>query len=222
VAEQVRVALLGATGAIGQAVIAAALDRGDIRLVAIARREVPLPPGARMEVLVADPHAWSDAIAASGASAVVCALGTTWAKAGKDEAAFRAVDHDLVLASATAAKAAGVRQFVLLSSVGAQIGARTLYLRTKGEVEEKIAKLRFERFDIIRPGLLRARRSERRPAERAAQVLAPLADLLLHGSWRKYRSIGVARVAAAILDFVTARPRGRFLHEYDSLIRRRH
>jgi uncharacterized protein YbjT (DUF2867 family) len=210
---------VGATGVVGQAVIVAAVGCSDVRLIAIARREVPLPPGSRMEVLVADPAGWGDAIAASGASVVVCALGTTWAKAGKDQAAFRAVDHDLVLAVGTAAKAAGVRQFVLVSSVGAGIGARTLYLRVKGEVEEKLARLRFDRLDILRPGLLRARRDERRPAERAAQVLAPLADLLLRGSLRRYRSIRAAMLASAILTLITAKPRGRFVHEHDSLCR---
>ena len=217
--EPIRVALVGATGVVGQALIAACVGRADIRLVAIARREVPLPPGARMEVLVADTEHWGEAIAASGADAVVCALGTTWAKAGKDEAAFRAVDSDLVLAVAQAAKAAGVRQFVAVSSAGAGIGARTFYLRVKGEVEDKLGKLRFDRLDIIRPGLLRARRAERRPAERAAQVLAPLADLLLRGQYRKYRSFRAAGVAQAIVALVTARPRGRFVHEYDSLRR---
>src|SRR5215207_1383754 len=94
-----RICLVGATGLIGSRLIAECVGRGDVHLSAIARREFALPRGARMEVLVADPESgWADAIAATNAKALVCALGTTWRLAGKDEAAFRAVDHDLVLA----------------------------------------------------------------------------------------------------------------------------
>jgi hypothetical protein len=74
-----------------------AVDRTDIRIIAIARRESGLPPGARMEVLVADPENWAMRLPLP-MPILVCALGTTWKKAGKDEAAFRAVDQELVLA----------------------------------------------------------------------------------------------------------------------------
>lgn len=60
-----------------------------------------------------------------------CCLGTTRRAAGS-EAAFRAVDHDLVLAFARAALAAGAERFVLVSAVGADAGSRNLYLRVKG------------------------------------------------------------------------------------------
>jgi uncharacterized protein YbjT (DUF2867 family) len=76
----IRICLVGATGLVGTALIAECIGREDVRLVAVARREVLLPKGARMEVLVADPAAWPDAIAASNASVLVSALGTTWQK----------------------------------------------------------------------------------------------------------------------------------------------
>ena len=73
-----RIALVGATGLIGTSLIRLAVGRSDIRIVGIARREAALPPGARMELLVADPENWGDAIAAANADVLVCALGTTW------------------------------------------------------------------------------------------------------------------------------------------------
>ena len=214
-----RICLVGATGLIGSHVIARAVIDPAVRVVGVARREVALPEGARMEMLLADPSGWDDAIAASGADVLVCALGTTWAKAGKDEAAFRAVDQDLVLACARAAKAAGIEHMIVLSSVGASIAARPRYLRVKGEVEDALAKLRFRRLDILRPGLLRGRRGgERRPAERLAMLAAPLTDLLLHGARRKYRSIRADTVAQAVLALAKAKPGGRFVHEHDAML----
>ena len=134
------VLLLGATGMVGRAVMARAVGRGDLRLHAIARREVPLPKGARMEMLLAEPAMWPGAIAASGADSVIIALGTTIRAVGGDRAAFRAVDHDLVLACARAAKEGGIRQAIVVSSVGAQAGARNFYLSVKGETEDALAK----------------------------------------------------------------------------------
>jgi uncharacterized protein YbjT (DUF2867 family) len=215
-----RIVLVGATGLVGQAVIAEAVGREDLRLSAIARREVPLPAGARMEVFLAETDKWSEVIEALRPLALICALGTTWRKSGKDEAAFRAVDEDLVLAVAIAAKAHGVERFVAVSSAGADATSGNFYLRVKGEVERQLAAIRFARLDILRPGLLRGHRAgERRAAERAAIALSPVADMLLHGRWRTMRSIPAARVAEAALAFALRKAAGRFVHDNDAILR---
>lgn len=215
----IRIALVGATGLIGMSLIRAAVGRSDIRIIGIARREAALPTGARMEMLVSDPSHWGEAIAAANADVLVCALGTTWNKAGKDEAAFRAVDQDLVLAAASAAKDAGIRQMIVISSIGADMASKNRYLRVKGEVEQVLAKIKLPRLDIIRPGLLRGNRGELRPGERAAMLASPLTDLLLHGAFRKYRSIKADTVARAIIGLTREKPAGRFVYEHDAILR---
>ncbi len=214
-----RIALVGATGLIGMSLIRLAVNRPDIRIIGISRREVALPPGARMEVLVADPDSWGDAIAAANADVLVCALGTTWAKAGKDEAAFRAVDQDLVLACGKAAKAAGIRQMIAVSSVGADPMAKNFYLKVKGETEQALGKLGLTRLDVLRPGLLRGPREELRPAERLGMIASPLADLLMNGAYRKYRSIRSETVAQAIVGLTREAMAGRFVFEHDAILR---
>lgn len=217
--EPTRIALVGATGLVGTSLIRLAVGRSDIRIVGIARREVALPPGARMEMLIAPPENWADAIAASRASVLVSALGTTWRKAGKDEAAFRAVDQDLVLACARAAKECGMRQMIALSSVGADPFSKNFYLRVKGEVEQQLGKVRIPRLDILRPGLLRGPRAERRPLERLGQVASPALDLFLHGEYSKYRSIRADVVARAIVGLTREKMAGRFVFEHDAILR---
>lgn len=214
-----RIALVGATGLIGMSLIRLAVNRPDIRIIAISRREVALPPGARMEVLVADPENWGDAIAAASADTLVCALGTTWKKAGKDEAAFRAVDQDLVLACGKAAKAAAIRQMIMVSSVGADPLAKNFYLKVKGETEQALGKLGIPRLDVLRPGLLRGAREELRPAERLGMIASPLADLLMNGAYRKYRSIQSETVAQAIVGLTREAMAGRFVFEHDAIQR---
>ncbi len=217
--DPIRIVLVGATGLIGTTLIQRAVGRDGYRLTAIARREAPLPPGARMEMLVADPAQWGEAIAASDSAVIVIALGTTWRASGKNEAVFRATDKDLVLACAQAAKSAGIGHCIVVSSVGAAISSRGLYLRVKGEVEDALAKLRFDRLDILRPGLLRGPRAERRPAEKLAMFATPLIDNLLHGGARKFRSVRATTMADAILALAGEKPRGRFIHEHDAIVR---
>ena len=217
--KPIRIALVGATGLIGMTLIRMAVHRPDIRIIAISRREIALPRGARMEVLIADPENWDDAIAAANADVLVCALGTTWKKAGKDEAAFRAVDQDLVVACGRAAKAAGIRQMIAISSVGADAMAKNFYLKVKGETEQLLGKIGLSRLDVIRPGLLRGPRDEWRPAERVGMILSPLLDLLLHGEYRRYRSVHAETVVDAILGLIREKMAGRFVFEHDGILR---
>ena len=126
----------------------------------------------------------------------------------------------MVVTVAEAARAAGAHGFVLVSSAGADPQGSTFYLRVKGEVEASVSALGFERVDILQPGLLRApRTSERRLRERLAIAASPLTDRLLHGRLRRYRSIDARLVAAAALQFTREKRPGRFVHEYDAIVR---
>jgi uncharacterized protein YbjT (DUF2867 family) len=214
--ERGPILLVGATGVVGSLVMR---EVGRVRgpgLVALARRAVPAPPEVRIEV--ADPAQWAEAVSRIAPKAVICALGTTWRAAGRDEAAFRAVDHDLVVSVAEASREAGADRFVLVSSVSADPRGSTYYLRVKGDVEMAVSAVEFDRLDILRPGLLKARREgERRVKERLAMLASPLTDRLLHGGLRRFRSIDARVVAAAAVHLVGETEPGRYVHEYDGI-----
>ena len=214
-----RVLLVGATGLIGRSVIEQAPSVPGISLVALARREMRLPRGARMEMLLADPAEWAGAVAAIQPDAVICALGTTRAKAGSEDA-FREVDERLVLAVARAAKEAGASHFCAVSSVGADAGSKSFYLRVKGEVEQALQAIKWHRLDILRPGLLRGKRdNDRRAMERLGIAAAPVTNLFLQGGNRKYRAIAAETVATAALQCVREKARGKFVHDNDAIQR---
>jgi len=211
--------LVGATGLVGTKVMEASRELPWLHLVALTRREAPMPRGVHMEMLVAPTTGWPAAIAALEPDAVICALGTTIKKAGSEEA-FREVDYDLVLMVAKAAKETAVKNFVLVSSVGADAHAKAFYLRVKGEVEAAVTKVRPRRLDILRPGLLRgARGGDLRPLEQLGKIASPLADLLLHGDKRRYRSISAATVAAGAIQCAREKAQGRYQHDNDSILR---
>jgi oxidoreductase len=80
---------------------------------------------------------------------IYCCLGTTRAKSGAD--GFRKVDHDYVVDSAKVAKKMGVKQFHLISSTGANKNSLLLYPQVKGQAEEDVSKLGFEKTAHYRP-----------------------------------------------------------------------
>lgn len=215
-----RIGLVGATGLIGRRLIEIT-SAGDVaRMVGLARRESTLPAGARVEMFVADPSKWKEVLEAVRPRSLICALGTTWKKAGRDEEAFRAVDYDLVIATAEAAHAAGVQNMVLISSAGADIRSKTFYLKTKGQTEKMVSAVGFRRLDILRPGLLKGQREDDlRPMEALARFASPVIDPLLPAKWQMFRSIDVDLVAEAALGLSMRKAAGRFTHDNEAMKR---
>ena len=210
---------MGATGLIGRRLIEISSASDQARIVGIARRELDLPKGARVEMFIAETGKWGDVLEAVRPRALICALGTTWKKAGRDEAAFRAVDHDLVLSTAHAAVQAGIQNMVLISSAGADPRTKNFYLKVKGEVEAEISKVGLKRLDILRPGLLRGQRDELRPVEALAKIASPVIDPLLPSKWEMYRSISANLVAEAALGLAMRKAAGRFTHDNEAMKR---
>ena len=122
-------------------------------------------------------------------------LGTTIKKAGSKEA-FRAVDHDAVLAFAKAARSKGARVLVHVSSLGADRASRAFYASVKGEVEEDLAALGYDSVYALRPSILDGDRAESRPLERVGLAFARALGPLL-GKYRPTEASAVARTMIA-------------------------
>ncbi|MCP9758502.1 NAD-dependent dehydratase [Aquitalea sp. S1-19] len=189
------VLILGASGAVGQQMLAQALAHpGIVRVVAPTRRA--LPPHPHLDNPLVDFAALPDSAPWWQADAALCALGTTRKQAGS-AAAFYRVDHDYVLAAARLAYAAGTPAFVLNSSLGADEKSYGLYLKTKGETERDVRALGFASLTIVRPSLLDAgpRPQQRRAEEIGLWLNRHLACFVP----KKWRAIPVDKVAAAML-----------------------
>jgi len=208
--------LIGGTGLVGN-LLADRLLAGDVEVHALLRRTAGRSaPGWHEHV--APPAAWPALVRAIGGDVAISALGTTSRAAGSD-AAFRAVDFDMVTDFARAARESGVRQMIAISSVGADPGSRLFYPRLKGEMEEALAALGFERLDIVRPGLLRgARGADRRLGERIGILVSPLVNLFLNGRLGRYAAIDATNVADAIAALTGHPEPGRFVHHNRALL----
>lgn len=168
--------IAGASGLVGGFALDGLLaDAAFERVVSFGRR----PSGRSNDKLVEKTVDFGsfDAGDAPAPDVAVCSLGTTIKKAGSKEA-FRAVDHDAVLAFAKAAKAAGAKTFVVVTAHGADAGSSIFYNRVKGEVEAGLERLGFASLAIARPSLLLGDRAESRTGERiavaASRLLSPL------------------------------------------------
>ncbi|MFG6431054.1 hypothetical protein [Roseateles sp. LYH14W] len=176
--------IAGATGLVGRALRAELPEA-----IALVRRP---QPGA-MTVDYARPECFA-ALPAPGS--VYIALGTTMAQAGSREA-FRAVDFDAVVAVARAAREAGATRCGLVSAMGANARSAVFYNRVKGEAEDALIALGFERLVIARPSLLDGERPDQphRSGESWSLRLArPIAGLIP----RPWRPITPGRVARAL------------------------
>lgn len=212
-----RTALLaGATGLVGSHVLDDLLaDDTWSHVVTVGRRTTDRRH-EKLEQRILD----LSAIEAHGdlphADDVFCCLGTTIRQAGSPEA-FRRVDHDFVLGLARAGLRIGAKQFLLVSAIGADPRARVFYSRVKGEVEADVRALPYRAVQIFRPGLLLGKRTEFRFGERIAMYLAPVAQPLLMGPLRRYRSIRASDVARAMVRIAREAPRGPNVWEYDGM-----
>ena len=203
-----RIMLAGGTGVVGKEVLRQSRARGD-HLIAVGRR----PTGWADEELVVDFNALPQL---PSADIAVCALGTTIKNAGSRDA-FRAVDYGAVLAYAKSSLGAGIEHFMVVTAVGADPTSSVFYSRVKGEIQQDLRDLGFSRLDILQPGLLLGERQEKRPVETLLKTLAPIADRLMTGRWRRYRSIHPAAVAECLLTLTNATEAGVFIHQYDEM-----
>lgn len=225
-ARTLRVLLTGASGLVGGAVLKGLLAEGQpFEVVAPTRQPLALS-SPRLRNVVYDSSTAerrSDSglrrsLAGLQTEVWICALGTTMGKVG-NQAAFVAVDRDLVLKFAGLSRALGARHAILVSSVGANAKSGSFYLRVKAEAERGLAEQNFPRVDILRPGLLLGERNEHRSGERLAQRLAPLFNPILLGPLARYRAIETATVADAAVTLARGGGSGWFVHEYPSMVR---
>ncbi|KAH7119637.1 NAD dependent epimerase/dehydratase family protein-like protein [Dendryphion nanum] len=168
-------ALAGSTGLVGSHILSQLLAHPSISsLHAYTRRKLPnATASTKLNPLSStDTSTWASLFPTSPAPKIfLSALGTTRGQAGSVEAQ-RKVDLDLNYALATAAKAAGVETYVLISSMGSNSASRMPYAQMKGELEDKVKALKFKNTVILRPGVIVGSREDSRPAEAALRHLA--------------------------------------------------
>jgi uncharacterized protein YbjT (DUF2867 family) len=198
----------GATGLVGGQLLELLLEDGAWEhVVAVGRRPVGRSH-PRLEEQVVDLARLGELPPCTD---VFSCLGTTIKVAGS-QAAFRAVDHDAVVALAEAAYRAGAERFLHVTALGASPGSRIFYNRVKGETERDVAASGVPTTIAFRPSMLDGQRVESRPAERlglaAMRAVGPLLG--------RYRPTSVTALAAAMVAEAKAgRPGHRLVEAHE-------
>ncbi len=208
------VVVAGASGLVGRALVRAlASDERVARVACLVRRPLVLPtdqPGsAKVDQRVVEPfdEATLGEAVPKDVDDAYCCLGTTIKVAGSQEAFFK-VDHDAVVAFAQAARGAGARRFVVVSSQGADRHSVSFYLRVKGDMEASVARVGFDLVHVVRPGILDGERGERRLGEELGISVMRGVSRLLGGPRFKYAPIRAETVARAMIALAFGEERG--------------
>ena len=128
-----------------------------------------------------------------------CALGTTLAAAGSEEA-FKKIDLEATIQFVKMAKRCKAERVIVVSALGANQNSSQFYLKTKGEMEQVSLSLHRTGIYFLRPSLLLGDRTTFRFFERLAIIAFPLYSFFLVGPLKKYRPVSATAVAKVMVD----------------------
>lgn len=191
--------ILGSTGLIGSYLLDLLLAGDDYNEVISFVRKATQHSHPKLKEYIIDfdnPDSYKELVKGDD---LFCCLGTTIKKAGSQEA-FVKVDLTYPITFAQLAKENGVKQYSLISSIGANAKSSTFYLNVKGKCEEQLQSLGFLTTNIFQPSLLLGKREEFRLGEHFAQYFMSVFSFLMIGKLRKYRPIQSYYVAEAMYN----------------------
>lgn len=183
--------IIGATGATGKDLVEVLLQDPEYTAVVIfVRRSTGITHSKLTEVL-ADFDKLEEISPQINGDVLFSCLGTTLKAAGTKEKQYH-IDYEIPARFAAIAKANGVRGTVLLSAYGAAAKRRIFYSRIKGQLEDAIAVMGFEKYIIFRPGLLLRKGTDRFGERVSAAILKALNTI---GLIRKFKPLPTSVLA---------------------------
>ena len=207
--------VIGATGAVGKDLVQQLIEDSSFeRIDVFVRREVKIP-AAKVVAHVVDfdhPETWADQL--KGDVLFSC-LGTTIRAAGSQDAQWK-VDYTYQYDAAKAAKANGVKNYVLVSSVGANAKSKVFYTRMKGVLDDAVQQLGFEGCFILRPPSL-IRKGSDRFGEKVGIVALKAFNAI--GLMRSFTPMPTEAVAAAMIRLAKSGRKGVEIIESQEILK---
>lgn len=198
--------IIGATGATGRDLLEQLLADPEVSRVDIFVRKETGIKHEKLQTHIIDFNdvsQWSDLV--KGDVLFSC-LGTTLKVAGSKEAQWK-IDHDYQYHFAQAARANNVPRLVLVSADMASPDSKLFYSRMKGQLEEEVKALNFERLDIFNPPLL-VRKNTDRGGERMAKTILGVFNSL--GLFRSQEPLPTEQLAKAMIKVAKNKTPGIF------------
>jgi uncharacterized protein YbjT (DUF2867 family) len=189
--------VIGATGLIGDLLVKKLLNDSRYHTVKVFVRRTLNFSNPKLEEHIVDFDEignWKQHIIGDE---LFSAMGTTIRKAKSTTVQYKVdVTYQFEFAKATFEN--GVKNYFLISSAGANAKSKFFYMRIKGELEEKVKLLPFNKLRIFRPSLLLGERPEKRFGEKATErilkIIIPIFPFL-----KNQRPIEGEKVARAMI-----------------------
>src|SRR3982750_4786805 len=200
------VLILGATGMVGQGVMRECLlDGGVARVVTLGRRATGTAHPKVRELVHADLfHLAPIEQELAGLDACFYCLGAT--AAGKSEAEYARINHDMTLAIAeTLARLDPDMTFIYVSGAGTDSTekGRAMWARVKGRTENALLRLPFKAAFMFRPGIIQPLNGIKPKTEMYRLIynvlnpISPLLRRLFPGSITTTQNVGRAMISVA-------------------------
>ena len=113
---------------------------------------------------------------------------------------YEKTDKDMVLKFAEHCKDANIQHFSALVSIGADSKSSSYFLRIKGELEDSLAALDFERLSLFHPSMILTPSNRYGLTQAITLKVWPLLKPILLGPLRKLRGIKVGDLGSAIAN----------------------
>ncbi len=190
---------LGASGAVGSITLQKILSFSNVdKVLSLGRRALDTVNITKLNqkiINVSDPDTYKNLIL--GFDTAICTLGVgESSKVSKDH--FLKIDKKAVLDFAIVCKLNGVKHFQLLSSVGANSSSKSFYLKTKGELNDSLRELNFERLSLFQPSMILTPKNRYGFSQAIILKVWPKLDFIFQGKAKKYRGIKVEELGKAI------------------------
>lgn len=190
--------VLGATGLTGSLLLKKLLGDSRYQKIILFSRHSADIVDEKIEEHLIDMFQLEDYEKDFKADQVFCCVGTTRDKT-PDKETYRKVDHGIPVTAAALSKKNNIKNFVVISAMGANPGSTIFYNRIKGEMERDVMAQSLENLYILRPSLIQGERKEERKMENVAKKVMKVVDPLLKGPMDKYRSIKSETIATAMV-----------------------
>ncbi|WP_026897401.1 NAD(P)H-binding protein [Daejeonella oryzae] len=191
--------LIGASGLIGSHLLELLLASSDFsEVITFSRSKLPVSDN-KLEEHIIDFEELNKYKALIKGDVIFSVLGTTKSKTS-NTADYRKIDFEYPVELAKFGLENGVKQFHIVTSLGADDKSSNSYLKMKGELELILKKLNYPSLHIYQPSYLEGVRKDIRISDRIMQPLMKFINPLLKGNLKKYRSIKASEVAKAMIN----------------------
>ena len=208
--------IVGASGLIGSELVKILLKQPEYsEVLVLVRKKIPLTE-QKLHQQIVDFERLNDYLTVINGDVLFCCLGSTKGKT-PDKSEYWKIDHDYPVQLAQIAKQNGIKQYHLVSSIGADENSSSFYLKMKGSTENDIKKTGVNSLHIYEPSLLVGNRQDNRLLEKITATLMGLINPLLIGRWKKYRSIQAKQVAFAMYKQSLINQTGEFIYSSDKI-----